>query len=220
MKEAFKTVYEGGTGEFVMKKSRFIATICPVESEEEALQFIEMLKKKYWDASHNCSAYVIGNEASIMRCSDDGEPSKTAGKPMLDVLLAHELTNLVVVVTRYFGGTLLGTGGLVKAYQSATLEGLKQCKLITKELGIRTIITTDYNLVGKLLYYINQEQLTLLSSEYTDIVRLELLVPPSQFEKFTKKIAELTNGSAIPDELGKVYFTIIDGEVHLFDSCL
>jgi uncharacterized YigZ family protein len=218
MKEAFKTIYEGGSGEFVMKKSRFIATVCPIETEEAAIEFIETLKKKYWDASHNCSAYIIGTDLPIMRCSDDGEPSKTAGRPMLDVLLAHELTNLVVVVTRYFGGTLLGTGGLVKAYQSATLEGLNHCKIITKEIGIRTEITTDYNLVGKLQYYINQEQLTLLSSEYTDLVRFELLVPPSQFGGFTKKIAELTNGSAIPDELDKVYFTTIDGEVHLFDS--
>ncbi|MDF2907048.1 MAG: hypothetical protein K0R34_2369 [Herbinix sp.] len=220
MKEAFYTIYEGGCGEFVMKKSRFIATVCPVETEEAATLFIETLKKKYWDASHNCSAYIIGTDQPIMRCSDDGEPSKTAGRPMLDIILAHELTNLVVVVTRYFGGTLLGTGGLVKAYQSATLEGLNQCKIITKEIGIRTEITTDYNLVGKLQYYINQEQLTLLNSEYTDLVRFELLVPPSRFGDFTKKIAELTNGSAIPDVLDKVYFTMIDGEVHLFDSRL
>lgn len=220
MKEAFKTIYIGGSGEFVMKKSRFIATICPVETEEAALAFIEDMKKKYWDASHNCSAYIIGTDLPLMRCSDDGEPGKTAGRPMLDVLLAHELTNLVVVVTRYFGGTLLGTGGLVKAYQSATIEGLQQCMIITKEIGIRTELTTDYNLVGKLQYYINQEQLTLLSSEYTDLVRFELLVPPSRYEAFTKKIAELTNGSAIPVKFGKVYFTIIDSEVHLFDSCL
>jgi uncharacterized YigZ family protein len=220
MKEAFKTVYDGGCGEYVMKKSRFIATVRPVETEEAALGFIEEMKKKYWDATHNCSAYIIGTDQPLMRCSDDGEPSKTAGRPMLDVLLNHELTNVVVVVTRYFGGTLLGTGGLVKAYQSAVLEGLNQCRIIIKELGIRTALTTDYNLVGKLQYYINQEQLTILSSEYTDLVRFELLVPPSRFGAFTKKIAELTNGSAIPEELDKVYFTIIDNEVHLFDSCL
>ena len=220
MKEAYKTVYEGGCGEYIVKKSRFIATVYPVDSEEAALQVVEDMKKKYWDASHNCSAYIIGAEQSIMRCSDDGEPSKTAGKPMLDILIAHELTNIVVVVTRYFGGTLLGTGGLVKAYQAATLEGLNQCKVITKELGIRTELRTDYNLVGKLQYYFNQEQLTILSSEYTDIVRFELLIPPSLCDQFTKKIAELTNGSAIPDELDKVYFTIHNGEVHLFDSCL
>ncbi|HWT76484.1 MAG TPA: YigZ family protein [Mobilitalea sp.] len=216
MKEAFKTVYEGGIGEFIMKKSRFIATVHPVETENEAIEFIDGLKKKYWDATHNCSAYVIGTDNPLMRCSDDGEPSKTAGRPMLDILLAQELTNLVVVVTRYFGGTLLGTGGLVKAYQSATLEGLNQSKIITKELGIQLKITTDYNAVGKIQYQIAQEHITLLSSVYTDLVELILLVPPSRLDFINKKIAELTNGSAILENSGQVYFTILDDEVILF----
>lgn len=214
--EAFHTVYEGGIGEIVMKKSRFIATVSPVESEEAALAFIEGLKKKYWDASHNCSAYVIGTKNPIMRCSDDGEPSKTAGKPMLDVLAAKELTNLVVVVTRYFGGTLLGTGGLVKAYQSAVIEGLNNSKIIKKELGIHLQIKTDYNLIGKIQYYIAQESIPTLESEYTDIVKLDVLISPDKSPSFTKKIAELTNGSAILNEIKQVYFTILDHEVHLF----
>jgi uncharacterized YigZ family protein len=216
MKETFKTVYEGGLGEFIMKKSRFIATVCPVETEEAAIDFIEAMKKKYWDASHNCSAYIIGTENPILRCSDDGEPSKTAGKPMLDILVAHELTNLVVVVTRYFGGTLLGTGGLVKAYQSATLEGLNQSVIITKELGVQIQITTDYNLIGKIQYYISQEMITILSTEYTEIVSITLLVPPSKLSGFIKKITELTSGSAILIELGQIYFTTLGNEVHLF----
>lgn len=217
MIESFKTIYEGGSGEFVMKKSRFIATVCPVETEEAAISFIEELKKKYWDATHNCSAYIIGTDHVLMRCSDDGEPSKTAGRPMLDVLLAHNLTNLCVVVTRYFGGTLLGTGGLVKAYQSATVEGLNHSLIITKELGQRISISTDYNLVGKIQYYIAQEQLTLLSSQYTDIVCLEILVPPSKYQSFSKKIAELSNGLAFLTEQGRVYFTKLKGEVYLFE---
>ena len=115
MVEQYKTVYEGGTGEIVEKKSRFIANVRPVETEEEALAFIEEMKKKYWDARHNCSAYILGERQEQMRCSDDGEPSQTAGKPMMDVLDGAGLTNTAVVVTRYFGGTLLGTGGLVRA---------------------------------------------------------------------------------------------------------
>ena len=174
------------------------------------------MKKKYWDAAHNCFAYVIGIDKPILRCSDDGEPSKTAGRPMLDILLAQELTNLIVVVTRYFGGTLLGTGGLVKAYQSATLEGLRQSKIITKELGIKLQITTEYTMVGKIQYLAGQEQLTILSSEYTDFVTITLLVPPNKTDYLTKKIAELSNGSAILETSGQVYFTIIDSEVHLF----
>jgi uncharacterized YigZ family protein len=216
MIEAYKTVYEGGIGEFVMKKSKFIATVCPVDTEEAAIEVIENLKKKNWDATHNCSAYIIGTENPLMRCSDDGEPSKTAGRPMLDVLITHELTNLVVVVTRYFGGTLLGTGGLVKAYQSATIEGLNQSKLITKILGLQLQITTDYNLIGKIQYYIAQEQIPILTSEYTDLVKLVVLVSESKVQNFIKKTAELTNGSAILEVMGQVYFTIIDGAVHLF----
>lgn len=214
--EVLHTVFQGGTGEIVVKKSRFIATVSPVESEEEALEFIEGLKKKYWDASHNCYAYIIGTKNPIMRCSDDGEPSKTAGKPMLDILLSHELTNLVVVVTRYFGGTLLGTGGLVKAYQSAALEGLKQSLIIKKELGLRFEITTDYNLVGKIQYYIGQEEFPLLASAYTDVVMLEVLVPIEKTTGFQKKLVELTNGTVHPTESEQVYFTIINKEVHLF----
>ena len=218
MKEAYKTIYEGGVGEIVVKKSRFIATVCPVETEDAANELIEGLKKKYWDASHNCSAFIVNPEQPILRCSDDGEPSKTAGRPMLDILIAHQLMNLVVVVTRYFGGTLLGTGGLVKAYQSATLEGLSQSIVITKEPGIRTQIITDYNMIGKLQYYINQEQLTLLSSSYTELVTLELLVPPDKYPAFIKKIAELSNGSAILHELGQVFFSVLGNDVILFEG--
>jgi uncharacterized YigZ family protein len=214
--EFFNTVYQGGTGEVVMKKSRFIATVSPAESEEEALDVIEGLRKKYWDASHNCYAYIIGTRNPLMRCSDDGEPAKTAGKPMLDVLTSHELTNLVVVVTRYFGGTLLGTGGLVKAYQSAAIEGLEQSKIIKKELGNHLQLTTDYNLIGKIQYYIAQEAFPTLSSEYTDIVTLDVLVPPNRTHEFTKKISELTNGTAVLNEKEKVYFTMFNNEVHLF----
>ena len=122
MLEQYKTVLEGGEGEIIEKKSRFIATVRPVEKEEEALSFIEEMRKKYWDATHNCYAYVIGERQEVMRCSDDGEPGGTAGKPMLDVLLGEELYNTAVVVTRYFGGTLLGTGGLVRAYSKAVQE--------------------------------------------------------------------------------------------------
>lgn len=216
MVESYKTILEGGSAEIVIKKSRFIASIQPVETEEEAIAFIEGLKKTHWNAAHNCSAYIIGNTNPILRCSDDGEPSKTAGKPMLDILINHELTNLVVVVTRYFGGTLLGTGGLVKAYQSATLEGLSHCIQITKELGQKIQIITDYNLIGKIQYYVNQESIPILSSTYTDIVTIELLVRPSIVHSFNKKIAELTNGTASMIDGEQVYFTILDHEIHLF----
>ena len=145
-----KTVYIGGQGEITEKKSRFIATICPVHSEEEALAFIEKTKKKYWDARHNCYAYILGETQSCMRSSDDGEPQGTAGHPMLDVLCGQQLYDVAVVVTRYFGGVLLGTGGLVRAYSQAVQEGLLHCEIIEKKKGIPVEIVTDYTGLGKL----------------------------------------------------------------------
>ncbi len=217
LKEAYKTVYEDGTGEITVKKSRFIAAIHPVETEAAAEEFINAAKKKYWNASHNCYAYIIDPQNPILRCSDDGEPGKTAGRPMLDVLTAHDLTNLVAVVTRYFGGTLLGTGGLIKAYQSAVLEGLSHCDIITKQLGSQIQITTDYNQIGKIQYFVGQDAIPVLSSEYTDTIELNLLVPVTKKESFLKKITELTNGSALLKEIKQVYFTTLDCEVHLFE---
>ena len=124
MLENYKTIYAGGEGEITEKKSRFIATVRLVEKEEDALAFIEEMKKKYWDARHNCYAYSIGEHREFTRCSDDGEPSGTAGRPMLDVILGEDIYNVAVVVTRYFGGVLLGTGGLVRAYSGAVQADL------------------------------------------------------------------------------------------------
>ena len=160
----YKIVYAGGEGEIVEKKSRFIATVVPVETEEEALAFIESMRKKYWNATHNCFAYAIGERHEILRCSDDGEPSGTAGKPMLDVLIGEELHNVAVVVTRYFGGTLLGTGGLVRAYASATQAGLSASKIITKRFGFKLKITTDYTGLGKIQYILGEKKIKTLDS--------------------------------------------------------
>ena len=150
--EPIRYLKEGGQGEITEKRSRFLATLQPVTSEEEALLFIEQIKKRYWDARHNCYAYVIGDRAELCRCSDDGEPPHTAGRPMLDALLASGIRNAVVVVTRYFGGILLGTGGLTRAYRDAVTEGIRHCKTLDKLTGIPVDIVTDYNGIGKLLF--------------------------------------------------------------------
>lgn len=213
---SYKTVYEGGTGEIIEKKSRFIATVIPVESEEAAIEFIEQMKKKYWDATHNCSAYVIGEHDEIQRCSDDGEPVRTAGWPMLDVLLGEGIHNVAVVVTRYFGGTLLGTGGLVRAYQGATKEGLKNSIIIEKKLGSKIQITTDYNGIGKLQYISCQMELTTLDTSYTDVVVMTNLVPITLVDQFTKKVIEATNGKAVIENIDNLYFAENAGEILLF----
>ena len=212
MVEQYKTVYEGGTGEIVEKKSRFIANVRPVETEEEALAFIEEMKKKYWDARHNCSAYILGERQEQMRCSADGEPSQTAGKPMMDVLDGAGLTNTAVVVTRYFGGTLLGTGGLVRAYSAAVQEGLKNSRIITKYWGTELLVGTDYNGIGKLQYLFGQRQIPILDAEYTDQVQFTVLVPVSRVQEIRKAVTEATSGQASMEEIRDLYFAEVDGE--------
>jgi uncharacterized YigZ family protein len=218
MTENYKILYRGGEAEIVEKKSRFIATTRPVESEEEANAFIEEMRKKYWDARHNCSAWVIGDRGQMSRCSDDGEPAQTAGRPMLDVLLGAEVRNICVVVTRYFGGTLLGTGGLVRAYSSAVQEGLKASRIVEKKLGRKLVITTDYTGLGKIQYTAAQENLTILDTEYTDQVVMKLLVPVAMVDRVQKLLTEKTNGKAdilLDDTL---YYGTVEGEVILFEA--
>lgn len=195
-KEPYRVIVEEGTGEITEKKSRFIATVKRVGSEEEAVAFVEAMKKKYWDASHNCSAMVIGERGELTRCSDDGEPSGTAGRPMLEVLLAEKLRNAAVVVTRYFGGTLLGTGGLVRAYTQAVKAGLSGCKLGTMRAGVRLEVLTDYNGIGKILYIMGTKGIEPEDSLYTDTVQLVLLVPAEDKEALCKEFTEATAGKA------------------------
>ena len=194
MLERYKTVYRGKGGEIIEKKSRFIATVRLVETEEEALAFIEEMKKKYWNATQNCFAYVIGERRDCVRCSDDGEPSGTAGRPMLDVILGEDIYNVAVVVTRYYGGVLLGTGGLVRAYSKAVQEGLDASKVILKQKGIALKITTDYTGLGKIQYIAGERNIPVLDSEYTDKVVMKLLVPVQDVGSVRKAITEGTNG--------------------------
>lgn len=217
MLKEYKTVYRGGEGEIVEKKSRFIATVEPVESEDEALRFIEAMRKKYWDARHNCFAYVIGERNELQRFSDDGEPGGTAGKPMLDVLVGEDIHNAAVVVTRYFGGTLLGTGGLVRAYSSAAKEGLASSVIITKIQGLKLHITTDYTGLGKIQYILGQRNLQILDSIYTDKVDLEVLVPQTLLDIIKLEITEGTNGQARMQDGLQCYFAEIDGKIQVIE---
>ena len=216
--EQDKTVLEGGTGEIVEKKSRFIATVRPVKNEEEALAFLEEMRKKYWDARHNCYAYSIGKNREFTRCSDDGEPSGTAGRPMLDVILGEDIYNVAVVVTRYFGGVLLGTGGLVRAYSKAVQEGLAGSLVIEKKKGISLKVTTDYTGIGKIQYIAGERQIPILDSEYTDKVILKLLVPDAETEAVQKAITEGTNGRAGMEKEKELYFAKVNGEVLTFED--
>lgn len=214
--DKIKIVYRGGEGEIVEKKSRFIATVCPIHSEEDAVMFIEKIKKKYWDARHNCHAFILGERNEISRCSDDGEPSGTAGKPMLDVLLGAGLHNVCVVVTRYFGGTLLGTGGLVRAYSQAVQAGLENSLIVEKKLCCRMKIYTDYNGIGKIQYILGKSPAITLNTEYTERVVVEILIEKGNFDSLCKEIVEATSGRAELETLDECYCAVVEGEVIIF----
>lgn len=215
MEKGFEEVFlpyhvlkQGGSGEIIEKKSRFIATLAPVATEGEAVAFIDSVKKKYWDARHNCSAFVIGERAELTRCSDDGEPAGTAGKPMLEVLLGAKVRNAAAVVTRYFGGTLLGTGGLVRAYTQAVQAGLEASGMVTMRYGMELKFVTDYNGIGKIQYLLGKRGLEAKDPEYTDIVTLKAEVPFEECQPLCKELTEATAGQVKIEELGKRYFAV------------
>lgn len=206
-KAPYQVVEQGGIGEIEEKKSRFIANVSPAGTEEEALAFIEAMKKKYWDARHNCYAYVIGERAEVVRYSDDGEPGGTAGKPMLEVLLGSEIRNAAVVVTRYFGGTLLGTGGLVRAYTQAVQEGLKACTTGRRIAGVQLLVTTDYHTIGKVLHLLGQQGIVPQDAVYAEDVRLTLLVPEESVERLCADMTEAAAGKVVMKKLERILYT-------------
>lgn len=204
--DCYHTIYKGGTGEIIEKKSRFIAEAYPVSGEEEAFSYLEEVKKRYWDARHHCWAYVIGRNPAAERMSDDGEPAGTAGKPILEVIRGRELTDVFIVVTRYFGGTLLGTGGLVRAYTSAAAEALAHTEIITRIHGFKLKIITDYTGLGKLQYLLGQRGIAILDTVYTDQVDLLVLVPDEEEQPLMKAVMEGTNGQAVMEKQETCWF--------------
>ena len=162
----FNSIKENVSGEIIEKKSRFIANIFYIESESEAEDIIKEIKKEYYDARHNCFAYIIDRE-NISKFSDDGEPSGTAGVPILNILKGRNLSNILVIVTRYFGGTLLGTGGLVRAYSDATIEALKNADIITKIYGKVIKIELEYKNLKSLEYHLKKEKINIVDIKYS-----------------------------------------------------
>ena len=194
VREPYRMVLEGGQAELVEKKSRFIANVRPVESEAEAVAFIDEMKKKYWDARHNCSAFVIGTKAELTRCSDDGEPSGTAGRPMLEVLLGEGVRNVAVVVTRYFGGVLLGAGGLVRAYTQGAVVALKAAQVVEMLPSCQYLCEVAYPLWDKVQYALKSLPVQLLSSEFTTAVGFTLLIRQTDAQSVLDTLTRVTDG--------------------------
>ena len=206
-----KIILESKEAEIVEKKSRFIANIAAVGSEEEALEFIDDMKRQYWDARHNCSAYIIGDPNPLMHCSDDGEPQRSAGMPMMEVLENQGYFDIVAVVTRYFGGTLLGVGGLIRAYQGAVIEGLNKSKSGEIRSGFRAKYRFGYDFYGKIKYIAESENIVIEDTVFDDMVTISLIFKKDESERLQKKLTEETNANIEKLFLEKIkYITVED----------
>jgi uncharacterized YigZ family protein len=190
----YYTVKTTGEHEIVIEKSRFITQISRAETEEEAQEFIQAIKKKHWNATHNCSAYLIGENDQIQKANDDGEPSGTAGVPILEVLKKRNLKDTVVVVTRYFGGIKLGAGGLIRAYGKSTSEGLNAVGVVERWLVQNMHVKIDYTWLGKLEKELRASVYPVKEIHYFDTVEIEVYVDKDKVQAFTEWMVELTNG--------------------------
>ncbi|MBR4314635.1 MAG: YigZ family protein [Lachnospiraceae bacterium] len=217
-----KVILENTTAEIVEKKSRFIANIFYVANVEEAEEKLVEIKKKYYDAKHNCFAYVIGINGEQVKSSDDGEPQGTAGHPMLDILKGNELTNCIAIVTRYFGGTLLGTGGLVRAYSDSLKAAIANAKLAEIKNSYEVsfdVSYDDYGKIEKLIQNYNNtndglNNIYSLDKTFEDVVKLKYLVDVSIFEKLKKEIINLTKGKVALDDDSKQTYYFSDNKVN------
>lgn len=207
-KISYKTVKKYAQTMIVEKKSKFIASVSPAKNEEEALEFLQTIRSKYPDATHNVYAYII-DENNIFRYSDDGEPGGTAGMPVLDTIRKEGLVDVVVVVTRYFGGTLLGTGGLVHAYGAAAKQGLIEAQIVTRSLCNIISVVVDYTLVGKMQHMIATKNLILEDTTYGNDVTFYVCCKIEDSEEFIKDVTNLTNARAVCNVIEKKYVDLI-----------
>ncbi len=203
--EEYFIVERAGQGEVIEKKSRFIAHVLPVQSEEEALMYIEKIKKEHWDARHNCYAFIIGRNSEIQRFSDDGEPQGTAGKPILEVLVNGNIRNTLIIVTRYFGGTLLGTGGLVRAYGQSAKVGIQNALVMRVCEGVSFDLRCDYNSIGKIKYIMGQMNIS-AEEEYGEDVNLHINMNKSDLKNFQNQVVDATSGKAVWGEIEETQY--------------
>ncbi|GMA46788.1 YigZ family protein [Tetragenococcus muriaticus] len=204
MQDTYRTIQKNGQAEIEIKKSRFICSLKRVYTEEEAKDFIQQLKKEHWKAAHNCSAFMIGEENEIQRSSDDGEPAGTAGHPMLEVLKKQELINVCAVVTRYFGGTKLGAGGLIRAYSHSVSHALEETRIVQGTLHQEIYVTVGYSLLGRLQNFLEQQNYIIEDTHFLENVTMCVLVQETQ--PFIASITELLNGQAKLEKGEKRYY--------------
>jgi uncharacterized YigZ family protein len=202
---AYLTVARTAEVEIEVKRSRFLGHVERVGSEEEARAVVERIRKQHWDARHHCSAFVLGPDGAVQRSNDDGEPSGTAGAPMLEVLRGREVSDVVAVVTRWFGGVLLGAGGLVRAYGDAVRETLDEAGVRRRLLMERYDVPADHADAGRLESDLRARDVTVLGVDYAERATLHLAVPADDVDRFASLLAELTGGGPAPEATGAVW---------------
>ncbi len=212
MDKAYRTIHKYGVDEIIINKSRFIGHAMPIKSEEEALEFIDKIKTEHRDATHNVYAYVFGENSNIQRFSDDGEPSGTAGIPALEVIKKENLRNVVVVVTRYFGGVKLGAGGLIRAYTKGAKIGLEAGIIVDKIPHRKLKVRVNYTSYGVIENFLNQEGYIVDDIIYDDAVNIYVYIESKDVDAFMKKISNLTSGTAEFEELDEEFISIKDGK--------
>jgi uncharacterized YigZ family protein len=192
----YKSIHKYGRDEIIVNKSRFICSVLPISSEEEAIEFIEKIKKEFKEATHNVYAYVIGQNSNVQRFTDDGEPSGTAGMPVLNVINQENLKNVVVVVTRYFGGVLLGAGGLARAYSKSAKTGLEKGLIVDKSLHHEISATIEYTMLGKIENELTKNNFIIKDKKYGENVDILVLVRDEEIERLNNLFNEVTSGKA------------------------
>lgn len=200
--ENYRTIKENGIHEIEIKKSRFICHLKRVKTEDEAVAFIDEIKKEHWKATHNCSAYTLGMNDEIQRAHDDGEPSGTAGVPMLEIFLKKELKNVAAVVTRYFGGTKLGAGGLIRAYGGAVNEAVKEIGIVEREVQLLIDVTVSYTQSGRVENSLRESNYSIQDTTYAEHITYHCVVPVEIEEQFKEDITNWTSAEA-KIEVGK-----------------
>lgn len=202
----FKTIAAGEifSAAYEVNKSKFFAHVSRVETEETARDFVQMIRKKYFDATHNCSAWVLGERGDKQKSNDDGEPGGTAGNPILEAIKKNALTNCAIVVTRYFGGIKLGAGGLIRAYSHTAALGIAAAKIVQITLFKKISLTLEYNFLATVENYLRNKKIRVANSDYADVVTLEVLLLPAQVETFLTELNDLTAANFLHEELGEI----------------
>ena len=206
----FKTIADGEifSAAYEINKSKFLAHVKHVDSEESARDFVLSIRKKYFDATHNCSAWIIGERGDKQKSNDDGEPGGTAGNPILEAIKKNELTNCAIVVTRYFGGIKLGAGGLIRAYSHTAAQGIAASEVVQMTAFKKISLTLEYNFLATVENYLRNKKIRVTNTEYADVVTQEILLLPEQVENFLAELNELTAANFLYEETGDVLIPV------------